>query len=450
MRSKIRVATAVLLAVAGASSIVTAPGVAGAAEGAPQVGVLDLAQAYQIALKNNTDVAIARETLIRAELTRTRSYAALKPLITANGNYTRNSVQAVFDPRQLNPALPASTQPIIIQRYDALFGAVKLRQPILAPSAIVESVSAGIRADVTKLDTERVRQQVLLQVARAYYDAVAAGDNLKVAVSTRENREEQARKQRILLANGAAVETAVLQAELDVAESDRQILEARASQELAFERLRILLSVETPFTVAAPALSEPAAQDENALIQQALQLRPDMRSANKVVSSENIIRWEARAKFFPELNFDFNGSGSNAASFAGANFIWSAVVSFNWTLYDGGARYADVKSRASDAREATIRQQKTRLQVIFDVRSALIDIRRLSERWKQSQREAELARKNEVAVKARFDNGTATPLEQSDAGTRRLQSEVNEISTRYALQSALAALDFAVGKDVTR
>ncbi|MBK8480911.1 MAG: TolC family protein [Proteobacteria bacterium] len=409
---------------------------------------LALAQAYQLALDRNSDLALARETVVQARIARKRAWSGLLPVLSTAASYTRNQYEAELDPRLFDPT--STAPPIVIQAQDALNASVKLHQPILAPSAIVKLIGEGTKRDVARLDFKRTKQELLKLVANAYFELLSAQDAIQIAEQTLRDRVAHLHKEKVLFDNGAATETAVTQAEIDLADAERQRLDARAARDLAIEAMHVLCKLDGTVVAVDPSDPPAALPDEETLLTAALARRPDLRAARRLSADRNIVKWRARTKFLPEIAADLSGSWSNAAGFTGQNLLWIGVITGTWTLFDGGARYADSLDGDSQVRQLTLQERRIRDQVTTEVRRGLVEARSARARWELAQREAKLARRNEALVRARFDVGAATPLELSDAGSRRLANEVGEIRSKNALRLALVALDVAAGRDLVR
>ncbi len=425
--------------------LVLSAGVLAALAGGAHAETLTLGRAYELALSRNPDLAAQHESVVQADLARKRARSALLPTLIAQGTYTRNQNEVQLDPKIFNPASMAP--PITIQALNTFSASARLHVPLFEPNAILGYVVQGTSQKIARLNFDNARGQLMLGVARAYYDLASAQEALAVAEQNRAIRAAHLEKQKVLFANGAAVEAASTQAELDLNDAEAQILDARTAVDAAEEELRVLCRIEGPVTIAPPAAPTAPLEDEGKLAAEATRTRPDLRSVQLVANSKSLPTWQARASWSPQLSFDLTGSWSNASGFSGKSFFWTGMLNATWTLLDGGARSADIKQRSSEIRAATLQAEGLEDKVRSQVHDGLAQAKRAYDRWQLAQRQVVLTQKNEAAVKARFDAGGATPLELSDAEARRLTSEIVEVTSRNGYGLALVMLDVAAGRN---
>jgi outer membrane protein TolC len=413
-----------------------------------QAAPLTLHDAYQLALTRNPDLAATQENITQADAARKRARSALLPSLLAQGTYTRNQHEVQLDPKVFNPS--SMSPPITIQALNTFSASARLHVPLFEPMGILGYVVSGTSQKVARLGQEQAAGQLMLGVAKAYYDLASAQEALAVAEQNRTVRAAHLEKQKVLLANGATVEAVVTQAELDLGDADGQILDAHTAVEVAEEELRVLCHLEGPVTIAPPEPPVAELEDEPKLIAEAARQRPDLKIAHIEADTRTFARWEARARYAPEISLDLSANWTNASGFTGRSFVWTGMLNATWLLFDGGGRSADSAARYSEVRAAELREQSASSRIGADIHHGLSQVRRARDRWQLAKHQAELTRANETAVKARFDAGGATPLELSDAEARRLTAEIAEVTSKNAYGLSLVMLDTAAGRNVLK
>src|SRR5690606_23098787 len=94
-----------------------------------------------------------------------------------------------------------------------------------------------------RLDVRQMRAQVVLEVAEAYYGAVLAARVLAIAEANRELAERTLEQTRLGYRQGTTAEFDVLRAEVTRDTQRTALIRARADRDLAFDRLRVALSI---------------------------------------------------------------------------------------------------------------------------------------------------------------------------------------------------------------
>jgi multidrug efflux system outer membrane protein len=239
------------------------------------------------------------------------------------------------------------------------------------------------------------------------------------------------------------------QAEVAATEAERAAADARAAQALA--ALRVLAG-ERPMAsgtrvdeaAGLPALQGPLAAGRPVEL---LRRRPDLRAAEEalVAAAEDV--GVAEAELLPRLRLPGTLVFGSALAGAGALELASATLAavLDATLFDGGARRAEVDAAQSRAREASAVYRQTLLQALRQVEAALAARRGAEARIAARERAAAAARAAEAQAQTLYRSGLSGYLDVVDAQRSALAQQRALLQARADAASAAVTAFEALG-----
>lgn len=256
-------------------------------------------------------------------------------------------------------------------------------------------------------------------------------------------------------AAGISPKSDVLQAQSQLASAQSDLVGLEQTRAI-YENAVAVLAGEAPssFRIAAKADWTAALPEIPVGVPSTLlERRPDIASAERRVAAANAEIGVARAAFFP--TFSLSGSGDSNASRLGDLFTasantWSLGLSAAQTLFDAGARRAQVaQSRASyDGAVADYRQ--TVLTAFQDVENQLTAVRVLERQYALQQTAATAADQTEQMLLNQYKAGQVAYTDVVTAQASALSARRALATTRIARQTAAVALTQALGGGWTR
>ncbi len=399
--------------------LAVSPGVRAAEEG---VRVLTLEEALVMARARNRTLVVERARLEQAQSSVEQAWAALFPIVAAQGKYTHNYKEV---------ELAFAGSPLLLQPSEQLDAAINVTVPLLAPSAYpaVESVKANVRAAEANYKVSDTA--LLASVAQMFYMAsiadevlVARGSSAEVARATLKNAQTR-------FDAGTVTKVDLHRAELALVRAEQSEREARDARERTYRALGTLIRFDGPFRAHVRPVP-PERHDEGEL-DLALRLRPEMRALEATLDSTKA---QARAhawRWAPTLSAFGNARRFNYDNFARDRYSWAVGAQLDWVLYDGGIR--DAQRRLASAQSA---EAQARFELLRDsVRDDLADGRRRLETKERgvaaALRSVGLAKETLELVRVQYEAGTVTQVDL-------LQAQ----DTLVAAQEALAQAHFDV------
>ena len=335
--------------------------------------------------------------------------------------------------------------PIILDRFAAGLSIGQLITDFGRTHDLVQSF--GLRADAQRQDVESRRADVLLQVDRAYFNALRAGSVQRVAQDTVNARQLVVDQVTALAASNLKSGLDVSFARVNLAEAQLLLLQARNDVQAAFTALSAAMGLSEFMAYDLddePLPTQPPA-DSAALVAQALRERPDVISERVVGQAASKFADAERALWFPSISV-VAAAGLAPYRQTGLNSRYSAVgFNVNVPLANGGllsARGAEASLRAR-AEEQRLRDLENR--VVRDVRTAWLDAQASFLRLDLTDQLLSHASDAADLAQARYDIGLGSIVELSQAQLNKTRAELEQATARYDYQTRTAVLRFQIG-----
>ncbi|MFP5461469.1 MAG: TolC family outer membrane protein, partial [Gammaproteobacteria bacterium] len=326
---------------------------------------MDLLQAYQSALAVDPVVASAEAQSAATRERVPQARAGLLPSVGANASVSRQTVDTNLAPRRDFTA----------QNYS-----ISLSYPLLRLQNVEAYEQSRLAASIGEAQTVQARQDLVVRVAQAYFDVLAAQDNLATIRSQKAAITEQlaAAKRNFEVGTATVTDQQEAQARFDLslaqefaAQNELDVRRAALSQLIGrpvpeLQVLRPGVELQRP----QPALETDwtdSARQNNLAVQQA------------EVASEIARREIERQRYGHYPTLDVVGSVGRAEN-AAANFIGvksnSAAVGLQLSvpLYAGGAIDARVREAAQLRNKALFDLDNARRQAEQGARSAFLGV----------------------------------------------------------------------------
>jgi outer membrane protein len=403
---------------------------------------LTLAQAEQLALKNNPRVAVSR-LLALAEGQVVREVRSAE-LPTVTGNLT-----AVDPHAGSRITAGALNNPIVYQRAA---GGITVNQLITDFGRTHNLVSsAALRAQAEASAQAATAADIVLAVDQTFYRALGSQQVLKVAqqtVSARQTTSDQ-----INALTGAKLKSTLdlSFANVNLSEAKLLLLDAQNANADAMATLNALLGEERPTTYTlvdeTPTAPPPPPDDAEPLVSQAFQSRPDLISLNQDFAS---------AKKFSSAEHDLNRPTIQALGTIGGTPIradqittsWYGAVGanlsipiFNGFLYSARAKEADLRSSAAQQQVQQLRQTIAR-----DVRTTVLRAQSNFQRIAVTQQLLDQANSAFDLAQTRYKFGLSSIVELSQAQLAQTEAQIDYATARYAYLGSLSTLRFQTGQ----
>ncbi len=446
---------------------------------------LTLDELLSISFATNRNLAVSVANLFKAQGRVKEAIAAFSPTLTANLNYLR-----------LNQGLNATfggTNITFVNEQQRTIGA-QANLPIDLGGTLQATTDQAKYGEISaRLDINRTRNQVVLDIKSAFYDVLRAQALEVVALDNFSNSQSRLDDAEKKFQAGIVARFDVIRAQTDVANSKQQLIQARNSISLAIATLNSVIGIDinTPLKITnAGAIENPASEatalpittnalpadaspqentvsripniaydplqlgeDYEKIQKEALATRPEVWQAEASLSAAKKGILLARRSELPTLGL--NWSFSYAPDTAGLTpqlVQWQATAQIVLPLWDGGASKARKEQAHADIAGAEISKRETQDRIVLEVRQAYLNLAQARDRVVVSHQILAQAREAFRLARVRYIAGVSAQaglsplLEVSDAQAALTQSESNEVNALYDYNNSRARLERAIGR----
>lgn len=409
-------------------------------------------QGQELTLEEAVKIALASEPNIQARLydyeaARFRVNQALAPLLPQlTGTWTANRQQTQFFSGAIGregEAVPlfSTNQTARVTFSQILFDFGK---------TFAATDVARAQAEVSRLDAEIQKDQVVLAVKEAYFNLLLAKRLVTVNQAALERAELNLKTARGFFQVGTRPKSDVTRVEVDVANARVNLIRARNGVSLARVALNTAMGtpIDAPTEVKDILAYQPYPLEPSQLRSEALQQRPESRRVNTLVTSADASIRRAYRDFFPDVagSGSYGGTFRNPSRVTDLEEIWDLTLSLNWSLFDGGGRIARYQEAKKSLEAARARVQALELSIWQEAVQAHLSLQEAEERIGAAQKAVESAQENFRLAQGRFDAGVGTILELTDAQLALTQAQATEAQALGDYRIAIARVERALGR----
>ena len=404
---------------------------------------LSLQQAEALAIKHNPQISVARLTALASRQVTREVRSSLWPTVT--GNIT--GVDAQSGSRITAGAL---NNPVIYERAAAGVMVSQLITDFGRTSNLISS--ANYRAKAENENAVATKEQVLLAVNQAFFNALQAQAVLTVAQQTVKDRETVANQVGALFKSKLKSELDFSFANVNLAQAQLLLLDAQNNQNATQATLSMVLGFPTQqnflLVEETSPIAPPPGNVDN-LISQAFSMRPEILSLEFQYQSAKKFQTAERDLLFPNIRalgaLGVTPVGSPAVAPDGSAFnnTYGAVGAnmeiplFNGFLFTARAREASLRAQATDERLRDMRNLISR-----DVRTSWLNANTAYQRLSVTRQLQEQAKLALDLAQSRYKLGLGSIVELSQGQLQETQAEISYAQAAYDYRLSLAVLAY--------
>ncbi len=405
--------------------------------------VVALEEAYQLAVVNEEQVAIAARELAKAKLLPWRAVALMAPRGEIGGAYSRNKDEIAFNaPPEAQNLFGGSS---VIRPRNNWLSTFQVTQPLIEPSFFP---SWRLGKDAVREEKERYEftiRSVLFGVAQAYYEVLRFEAQVKVAQDTLKLAQEELKRAHVRFRVGEVTKTDILRAEVAVERASRALVVDRNRLKLARTVLARTVGLSETVGVLEPTPPQAVESDYTSLLDQAYAQRQDLRAQNLAVRVARERKNLVLTRYFPQVDAQFSYPRLDPETFANRDEFWTLFVNLRWPLFDGGNRELDLLEANETLSQTELRVTELEKEIRVEVREALLSVETLHATLETLHKEVALARENYEMTSKQYRVGLSTSLDVNTSLNTLNQVRTQLIDQTYTYQIALLNLDNAIG-----
>jgi outer membrane protein, multidrug efflux system len=407
----------------------------------------ELTALIEEAQQGNLDIAAAVGRILQADAQARLAGAPLLPNLDLGGDATRSRASRTTSSGGSDGATSRSGRSERVTYSGSLQASYEIdfwgKNRAALRAAEENAVASRFNREVVHLTTTAT-------VANAFFQALAAQDQLRVA----RNNESSASRILDLIQQRLQVGTA---SELDIAQQESLVATQRAAIPLLEQQLRqsihalaVLLGRAPEFfalrggsmnQIAIPRVTPGLPSD-------VLAQRPDIRQAEALLASANADVESARAAFFPSISLTGQGGYQSAALrtlFRPESLFYNVAGSLTQPIFDGGRLMGDYDLQRGRQEELLQLYRKTIIQAFADVENALVAVQQGARR-ERLQRDVVAASRRAFGIsESRLREGTIDLVTLLNTQQALFQAEDAAAQARLAHLQAIVSLYQALG-----
>lgn len=362
-------------------------------------------------------------------------YLTLNELLIADGKAPRFGT--IEDPR------------FLLQREREQDTRLTVRQPLYVPA-----IPAAVRAQRSLLEASEFARLALTgrlrrDITVGYLDWLRASRGARLIEASRALLAENLRINESLFRNGKITQDQVLRAQAELLAVDQQLTEAQNLREQASSYVNFLMNrpLDAPLESADTGTEIARTTADLAVLREAaFAKRPEVAQLDRTLKAAGARVDVARAARKPSIALSIDG-GSQGEKYEfgrGRNFATVSVL-LNWTLFDGGARRAQVREARVAQRQAELQREQAAQQIQLEVQRALDRLQTSEASLRTAEARADAARAAFRIAGRKRDEGMISQVEFLDSRTALTAAELNLNAVRFELLARQAELDYATG-----
>jgi len=413
---------------AASSSQAAAPG------GAPMI--LTVKDAEALALKNNPQISVARLTAL-ASLQVTRE---VRSNLWPTAHIDLTGVDSNPGSRITAGAL---NNPTVYQRAAAGATVSQLLTDFGRTTNLVASSNLAAKAE--NQNALATKEQILLAVDQAFYNALQTQAVLTVAQQTVKDRQTVSDQVGALYKSKLKSELDFSFANVNLAQAKLLLLDAQnnvnaaqasLSAVLGFQNLQNFQLAEDSTPLSAPA------ENVDDLISSAFTMRPEILALELQSESAQRFQKAERDLLFPDVQAlgvvgDTPVRNPIISNWYGAVGVNIDIPVFNGFLYTARAREASLRAQAVQEKLRDLRDRIAR-----DVRTSWLNARTAYDRLAVTRQLLDEANLSLKLAQSRYNLGLGSIVELSQAQLQQTQAEIANVQAGYDYRLALAVLQY--------
>jgi len=400
---------------------------------------ITLNEAINIALKNNSQILLAKEKVKEAEQIVKEATAGYLPSLNLNGTYTHlGEVPSISIPHV--GEFPMGEQ-------DTTSFTFSLTQPLYTSGKLtLASKQARLNYRRAKQDLKNTQDNLIFQVKQSFYSVLLAKENLKIRKQALHQAKLHLKVVESFYQSGRTSRFDLLRAKVEVANLKPGLIQAMNNLNLARERLANLLSLSSSsLEIEGELKFQPANLTLNEAIKTAFSSRADLMSLMISKDIAKLAVHMVKIKNYPTLSFVGNYEYKISDEWE-KNWNINLVLSF--PFFDSGKTKAILEQKRSQLRqiELTVKQLKDAIQL--EVKKAFWDLQAAKEALSAQKQNINQAQEALSIAEGRYKSGTITQVEVFDANLALTTARLNYTRALYDYNLARASLVKAIGKEI--
>ncbi len=335
--------------------------------------------------------------------------------------------------------------------YYTTFGnTLSMQVPISTGRRIEETINRQLlQLDSADISLENQKQLIRFAVIEAYYNVLQCKNLVTIAESGVRMSSEQMSVIQTQYDEGALVKSDLLHMQIELANYEQGLIDAKGSLEIAENKLLSLigLPIDTLIETTDKFEYSPYPMTLEECLEFAKANRLDSKIAkNAVKQSETQIKI-LKADEKPSISAVASKNiTDNKASHFSRNESWEAGVVMTWKIFNNNETKHSVKSAEAEVKRAKAEAVGVDKNILLQTKSAYIQMKSAEKNIETSAEAVLKAKENLSISQARYEEGVDILLNLTDAQEKLIRAGTNYYTALYEYNLGRASLEKAIGK----
>jgi outer membrane protein len=409
---------------------------------------LTLEESIEIALEQNPTLKGAQGAIKEAKYRRLGAVSDFLPQVDTQYSYTRlDQEPSFYYPPPIDMAITMGTKDVYTWQST-------VTQPVFTGGALINNfLLADLGVDTARVEFERTKLDLILNVKEAYYGVLTAEKGVEVAEQTVEQLESNLEMAKAFFDVGMTAKNDLLQVEVSMAQARQYLIKAQNGLEVARAAFNTLLRRDINEAVNLVEVLEyvPMVVDVDRLTEEAFQERPELKAAGLGVKSAKRGVGLAASGLFPQASIVFNYEREgddyrvNGSRFQSDPDSWSVMGVARWKVWDWGKTVWGIGESKAKVFQAKCALEEIMDGVRLDVKQASLSVLEAEKNIQVAETAVSQAEENFRINEERYKGQVATSTDVLDALTLLVQAKTNYYRALSDYNIAKARLARAIG-----
>lgn len=334
---------------------------------------------------------------------------------------------------------------------------VDVSQPIFRGFSLLATwQKAQLTEESTQASLDNVELSLISNVQSNFLSLLKARMDVKSAEDSVARLESQLKVISAFYEVGLRPKAEVLDAEVDLASAQQDLLTAKNSVSTQRAQLNTLLNIplEAKVDYVGTLKHVPFSLTLQECLTRAYETRPDLVIGKKSVEIAEKNTTIAESSFYPQVDasVDYYNRGvdpilsrDNVYPYSSKEY-WTAGVTASMTLFEWGADYYDVKQSEETVKQVEAELEDTRLNAGFEVKTSLLNINAAADRISVAEKSVAAAEEAYRMAVARYQAQVGTNTDVLNAQARLTTSEAQLSQALADYGTAISTLYVAMGE----
>jgi outer membrane protein len=422
---------------------------------------LTLEKSIEIALEQNPTLKGAQGAIKEAKYRRLGAVSDFLPQVDTQYSYTWLDEAPTYSTPASSFFIPPAGPTVTIPASERQVGTrdfytwqSTVTQPVFTGGALINNfLLADLGVDTARVEFERTKLDLILNVKEAYYGVLTAAKGVEVAEQTVEQLKSNLEMAQAFFDVGMTAKNDLLQVEVSMAQARQYLITAQNGLEVARAVFNTLLRRDINEDVNLVETLEyvPTVVDVDRFTEEAFQERPELKAAGLGVKSAKRGVGLAVSGLFPQASIVFNYERQgddyrvNGSRFEPDPDSWSVMGVARWKVWDWGKTVWGIGESKAKVFQAECALEEIMDGVRLDVKQAALSVLEAEENIQVAETAVSQAEENFRINEERYKGQVATSTDVLDALTLLVQAKTNYYRALSDYNIAKARLARATG-----